>query len=215
MSSFYWIKTHAVIKRWFSNYVWDIPNNNKNVYLTFDDGPTPELTEWVLETLREHEIKATFFCIGNNIKQNPEIFKQVVAGGHTIGNHTFNHLNGWKFNNEEYFANAIASEQCIREYLPEFRENKLFRPPYGKIRASQARKLRSEGYRIIMWDVLSADFDKAITPEKCLKNVVHNTQEGTIIIFHDSVKAYANLKYALPRTIDLLKSKGFNFSAID
>jgi peptidoglycan/xylan/chitin deacetylase (PgdA/CDA1 family) len=212
---FYWIKTSRFIKLCFPNFVWDVPGKERKVYLTFDDGPTPEVTEWVLDTLASHGIKATFFCIGNNIENHPHIFRKVIDEGHTIGNHTFNHLNGWNTENEPYLNNVEAAENTIVALYPAFKINMLFRPPYGKIKASQSRRLRAQGYSIIMWDVLSADFDQSISPKKCLKNVIDNTRDGSIIIFHDSVKAFENLKYALPLTIEYLKSKGYEFGVIN
>lgn len=209
--SLYWIKTNAIIKRIFSNYIWDIPNGNNKIYLTFDDGPTPEITEWVLEKLDQHNAKATFFCIGKNIEAQPIIFKKIIAKGHAIGNHTFNHLNGWKTTTEEYLKNITLCEQSILKHkLP----SKVFRPPYGKINSIQAKKLRRKGYKIIMWDVLSADFDQSITNEKCLKNVVENIKPGSIIVFHDSQKASDNLKYALPKVLDFIDKKNFSYEII-
>jgi len=208
----YWVKTHRIIKRLFRGYVWDVPNTDNTVYLTFDDGPTPEVTEWALGVLREHGIKATFFCIGNNIEKHPDILQKAIDDGHTIANHTFNHLNGWKTGNAQYFGNVEACEKSIERrtgYKPV-----LFRPPYGKIKAAQAKWVRERGYSIIMWDVLSADFDQTITPEKCLQNVIRNTTSGSIIIFHDSVKAFQNLQYALPKAIENLKERGFRFEKL-
>lgn len=210
----YWVKTNLLIKKWFSGFVWSIPNHEKKIYLTFDDGPTPQITEWVLDVLAEHNIKATFFCIGNNIEKHPELFKKVIAAGHSIGNHTYNHLNGWNTKNDTYLENTIATESII-EKLHQNGTEKLFRPPYGKMKEAQAKVVRGMGYRIIMWDVLSADFDRSITPEKCLQNVIRNTREGSIIIFHDSEKAYPNLRHALPESIKYLKEKGFVFDRIN
>lgn len=210
----YWVKTGRIIKQLFKGYVWDIPTTAKVAYLTFDDGPTPEVTDFVLDVLAENNIKATFFCIGNNIEKHPDIFKRVIAVGHTIANHTYNHLNGWKTDFDTYMQNVQQCEESIAGRHSSFMENKLFRPPYGKIMASQARAVREMGYRIIMWDVLSADFDRSITPEQCLQNVVRNVQPGSVIIFHDSIKAEANMRYALPRAIEILKEKGYRFEAI-
>ena len=209
----YWVKTGTVIKRLFKGFVWDLPNTDNTIYLTFDDGPTPEVTEWVLSVLAEHDIKATFFCIGNNIEKHPDIFQKVIEGGHTIANHTYNHMNGWKTGDEIYFENIEATEHSIAKHSVMGRRT-LFRPPYGKIKGKQADEVRRRGYRIIMWDVLSADFDRTITPEKCLQNVTRNTRSGSVIIFHDSVKAFPNLEYALPKAIEYLKGKGFRFEAI-
>jgi peptidoglycan/xylan/chitin deacetylase (PgdA/CDA1 family) len=214
---FYWIKTNSLIKRIFSNYIWDIPNVDNKIYLTFDDGPTPEITEWVLNVLKEHQIKATFFCIGKNIQKHPAIFNKLIDNGHAIGNHTFNHLNGWNTLTREYLENIRMCQTLSDTYLNNKLNTvygKIFRPPYGKIKKSQSKKLRQLGYKIIMWDVLSADFDQTITPEKCLENVLQNTQSGSVIVFHDSAKAFKNLEYTLPRSIEVLKQKGFEFDII-
>lgn len=204
-----WVKTNKIIKELFSNYIWSIPTNEPKVYLTFDDGPTPEITEWVLEQLKQYNAKAAFFCIGNNIEKHPEIFKKVIAEGHSIGNHTFNHVKGWKTSNKMYFEEVQNCEESIQKLSAATPQPKLFRPPYGKIKPSQSKVLRKEGYKIIMWDVLSVDFDTTITPEKCLGNVIENIDNGSIIVFHDSIKAFPNLEYALPKTLDFLKNKGF------
>lgn len=218
----YWVKTHYLIKKVFSNYVWDIPNNEKKIYLTFDDGPTPEITNWVLDQLDQYNAKATFFCIGKNITAHPEIFNKIIEKGHAIGNHTHNHLNGWKTSIEEYIENSnqcsVVSNQIAEHKTADCILNsehcKLFRPPYGKIKAVQAKKLRQKDYKIIMWDVLSADFDQNITKEECLNNVISNTQSGSIIVFHDSVKAFKNLEYALPKTLEHLFKNNFVFETI-
>lgn len=216
--SFYWIKTNNLIKKIFSNYIWDLPNIENKIYLTFDDGPTPQITEWVLEELEKYNAKATFFCIGHNIEKHPEIFKKVIKEGHSIGNHTFNHLNGWKTSTKEYIENSnqwsvVSGQNADCKLNTEYCQ--LFRPPYGKIKPSQSKKLRQLGYKIIMWDVLSADFDTTISPEKCLENVLKNTTAGSIIVFHDSVKAFPNLEYALPKALKYWAEKGFLFEKLD
>lgn len=212
----YWIKTHSIIKRLFSNYVWDFPNDKKKVYLTFDDGPTPEITAWVLNQLEQYNAKATFFCIGKNIVNHPDLFSKIQEKGHSVGNHTHNHLNGWKTSTEEYIANFELCEATISNLKSQFSnlKSKIFRPPYGKIKAAQAKKLRQKGYKIIMWDVLSADFDQNITKEECLNNVITNTQSGSIIVFHDSVKAFKNLEYVLPKVLQYLSKNHFSFETI-
>ena len=199
----YWIKTHSIIKKIFKNFVWDIPNNENKIFLTFDDGPTPEITNWVVDELKKHNAKATFFCIGNNIQKHPDIYQNLIKDGHSVGNHTFDHLNGWKNNDEKYIENILLAENFINA------KTKLFRPPYGKIKPSQATKLRKLGYKIIMWDVLSADFDNEITPEKCLQNVLSNVKSGSIIVFHDSQKASKNLNHVLPKTLEFLSKNNF------
>lgn len=251
---FYWIKTHRLIKRLFSNQIWDLPNTEKKIYLTFDDGPNPGTTEWILDVLKKHGIRATFFCLGDNIHKHPNLFQKILSEGHVIGNHTYNHLQGWKTDNKKYLENVRLCEEEIKKQITESswqntedrnlitEDNtqtaetildkiktspinpytapnrlltKLFRPPYGKIRPSQTVQLRKKGYKIIMWDVLSADFDHKISPEQCLRNAVENTTQGSIIVFHDSKKAFGNVEYALPKAIEILKDKGFQFSTID
>lgn len=208
---FYWIKTSAFIKKCFSSYIWDLPNN-KTIYLTFDDGPTPEITAWVLALLKQENIKATFFCIGKNIEAQPELFQQIWNDGHSIGNHTHNHLNGWKTKTATYLKNVEKCEQIILDKTGQ--KPQLFRPPYGKIKRKQAKKIKELDYKIIMWDVLSADFDTEISPQKCLDNVISSVQSGSIIVFHDSEKASKNLKFALPKAISYLKQKGFIFETL-
>lgn len=210
----YWVKTGWFIKKLFPGYIWDIPNTGNTVYLTFDDGPTPEITEWVLHTLNKYNIKATFFCIGNNIDKHPEIFRKLLDDGHAIGNHTYSHPNGWDTQNTIYADDVSAGENSISTPYPEFTNNKLFRPPYGKLKRIQAKQIRKKGYKIIMWDVLSADFDMSISKEKCLKNVIESVRSGSIIIFHDSKKAAKNMQYALPIVIEELDKRGFQFDVI-
>lgn len=210
---FRWTKTNWFIKSIFSNYVWDIPNSENKVFLTFDDGPTPEITEWTLNQLKSYNAKATFFCIGDNITKFPEIFQKVISEGHSIGNHTFNHLNGWKTKTKNYINNSKLFETELKQLQTE--NCKLFRPPYGKIKLSQSRILRSQGYKIIMWDCISYDFDATISKETCLENVLKNVKSGSIIVFHDSKKAFLNLEYVLPRTLEFLKEKGFVCESIN
>ena len=208
------VKTSKWLKLLFPNYIWSIANTSKKVFLTFDDGPIPNVTEWVLDILKQENIKATFFCIGDNIRKHPEIFIRILAEGHSIGNHTSNHLNGWNTKTETYYKNAMLWETIATEANHSLPEQKLFRPPYGKIKNKQAKMLQKKGYEIIMWDVISYDFDPKITKEKCLENVLKNTTKGSVIVFHDSLKAKSNLEFALPKTIAALKLKGFQFDRI-
>jgi peptidoglycan/xylan/chitin deacetylase (PgdA/CDA1 family) len=168
-----------------------MPNNEKTLYLTFDDGPHPEITLFVLKQLKQYNAFATFFCIGKNVVAYPEVYKQIISEGHTTGNHTYNHLNGWRSNNEVYMKDIALASRHI--------DSNLFRPPYGRITSFQAKNLRAampgKNAKVIMWDVLSADFDIICTPQQCLANVVLATVQGSIIVFHDSEKAYPRLEY--------------------
>lgn len=210
---FYWVKTGWLIKKLFPKFVWSIKTNQKVVYLTFDDGPIPEATDFVLDQLKAFHAKATFFCIGNNIRQNPDIFRRILENGHAFGNHTFNHWNGWKTPENDYLENVRLCQDEI-DALTEDR-SRLMRPPYAKVTSAQANRLRQLGYKIVMWDVLSADFDQTITPEKCLENVLGNIRPGSIVIFHDSQKALRNMSFALPKTLEFLKKNGYECAALD
>ena len=201
----YWTKTHWFLKRLLPGLVWDVKTREKIVYLTFDDGPIPEATPWVLQQLQQYGARATFFCIGNNIAANPEIYNEIVRN-HAVGNHTYNHVNGWKASPADYLDEV---DKCSAVMKKTGAESMLFRPPYGKIKWAVARALKRQGYKIIMWDVLSGDFDHNIAPERCLQHVISNITPGSIIIFHDSVKAFKNLEYALPRTLKFLKDQGY------
>jgi len=198
-------KSPQLVKRYYQKLLWDIPNEENNIYLTFDDGPIPEITSWVLGILDQYQIKATFFCLGCNVKQHPDIYETIKNRGHSVGNHSFHHLNGWKTDDEEYLNDIAMCSQIV--------QSSLFRPPYGRVKKSQAEEL-IKSYQVVMWDVLSGDFDVKTSPEKCLKNVTKYTKSGSIIVFHDSEKAFQNLEYTLPRAIEALLEKGFNFKAI-
>lgn len=203
---FYTIKTPSIVQRVFSNYTWRFSSTSKEIYLTFDDGPTPEITDFVLDQLEKFNAKATFFCIGKNVKCHHELYERILKDGHSVGNHTFNHLNGYKTKNATYIENTKQASAHIH--------SELFRPPYGKVKSAQGKALLKQGYKIIMWDVLSGDFDESITPEKCLKNVLENTTNGSIIVLHDSKKAKEKIFYALPRILEYFTQKGIEFKAI-
>lgn len=194
----------------YPTLVWRMPPGNNDIYLTFDDGPIPGPTEFVLEELRKASIKATFFCIGDNVRKHPAVFENIVRDGHVIGNHTFNHLNGWSTRRENYLENVQQFEHTVRG--KNLKSNLLFRPPYGRITRAQIKSLAD--YRIVMWDVLSFDFNKSLSQEKCLKNTINAVRPGSIIVFHDSLKAERNMTYALPRLIDHFKEKNFNFKTL-
>lgn len=196
----------------FPKQLWSVSHTNKKVYLTFDDGPIPEVTEWVLAVLERYRIKATFFCIGDNIEKHPDIFQKIIRAKHQIGNHTHHHVNGWKTETKKYIEEVVQCTEKIEKHtgIPQH----LFRPPYGKIKPSQVRFLLKKKYKIVMWTVLSKDYDVKTTPQQCLQNAVRHSQAGSIIVFHDSLKAWKNLKYALPRTIELLLEKGYEFDVL-
>lgn len=210
----YWVKTNWLIKRLFRNMIWSVKTTDRDVYLTFDDGPIPEITPWVLEQLRLYDYKATFFCIGENAARNPEIVQQIIDEGHRIGNHTYNHLNGWKTTNKEYEENITSCQAELNKSDSNKKLPLLFRPPYGKITVRKAKLAQKLGYKIIMWDILSADFDSSISKEQCLKNVISNIRPGSIIVFHDSIKAFPHLQYVLPKVIAHLKLNGYECKSL-
>jgi peptidoglycan-N-acetylglucosamine deacetylase len=205
------VKIPFYIPLFFKNWVWRFPSKTSKVYLTFDDGPIPEVTENVLEILERQNIKATFFCIGDNIKKHPKIFQKLVSCGHAIGNHTYNHVKGWNVTTELYLENVKFCSEVILQHTI---ETKLFRPPYGRIKLSQAKALRKLGYKIIMWNVLSKDYDEKTKPKTCLNNIIKNTKSGSIIVCHDSIKAKNQLLPILEEAIITLKSKGFVFDTV-
>ncbi len=211
----YFTKTPRWIKTLYPNQLWSLPNTKSVIYLTFDDGPTPEITDWVLNTLQLYNAKATFFCIGNNIKKHPTIFNNIIKNQHSIGNHTFNHEMGWRTNNEDYVSSVLKTQEIIATTNSKTQNTKLFRPPYGKIKRSQSKLLNKQNYKIVMWSVLSWDFDTSVKVQRCLKNVINNTKSGDIIVFHDSVKAFDNLKVVLPKTLEYFSDKGFTFESIN
>jgi peptidoglycan-N-acetylglucosamine deacetylase len=194
---------------WFTpSLVWRKNTTEKVLYLTFDDGPHPIHTPFVLQQLKAFNAKATFFCIGNNVAQYPAMYKQIIMDGHAVGNHTYNHVNGRKTAKEAYVDDIKKAASII--------DSKLFRPPYGSITAAQVKALKKldKAYEIVMYNVLSADFDQAVTEEKCLENVINNANNGSIVVFHDSDKAAKNLYYALPKVLAHFASKGYSFNAL-
>lgn len=195
------------LKALFPRYKWRVDTRKKTIFLTFDDGPIPEITEYVMATLQQYNARATFFCIGDNVRKHPEIFSEILSQGHSVGNHTFNHMNGWKSDDTEYMANIALCEKQLNI------NTNLFRPPYGRMKKSQSRQLPATK-EIIMWDVLSGDFSPAITPETCLRKSIQYARPGSIVLFHDSLKAAKNMQYALPRFLDHFMNKGYRFEAL-
>lgn len=187
------------------NLIWSVKTDKKEVFLTFDDGPIPVVTPWVVETLEKYKAKATFFCVGDNVKKNQDVYKLILDKGHKIGNHTMNHLNGWTNFNKTYFENIEKCDNLIH--------SNLFRPPYGKIKPTQINYLKKK-YKIIMWDVLTKDYDESLAGEDCFEKVHKNCKPGSIVVFHDSLKAEKRLRIALPKTLDYLSKEGYTFSSL-
>lgn len=220
------VTTPKLAKSLFPDLVWDLPSKEKVLYLTFDDGPTPIVTDWTLDVLKQYNAKATFFCIGKNVNAHPFIFKRIIAEGHSVGNHTYNHIKGWKTNTKNYLKDIDEAQEVLNNQIPnsKFQDLKtakrkssivnIFRPPYGQIRPKQAKQLIKLGYKVIMWNVLAKDWDASISEKKCLENVVSNASSGDIIVFHDSIKAKNNLQYTLPKVLEYYDKKGFEFKRI-
>lgn len=210
----YWVKSPKWIKWLFPSYVWHISTPKKELFLTFDDGPDPAVTPFVLDQLKRYNAKATFFCIGECAKRQPMLLKRIKEEGHQIGNHTQHHLNGWSTNLKKYQLDILEAEKWL--YNSEPKKTKLFRPPYGKSTLSQRKFLKQQGYTSIMWSILSADFDTELTKEEVLNNVISNTtNKGSILIFHDSSKMRKNVIYCLPKVLKHFSEKGYQFKRID
>ena len=203
------IKTSKIFRIFYPSLLWEMPKTDKKtIYLTFDDGPHPLITPKVLEILKRYDAKATFFCIGNNVKKYPETFELVKIEGHAIGCHTFNHENGWKTKTDDYIKSFQAANELIH--------SNLFRPPHGKIKRSQLKKLQTSNSKLqtIAWTVIAYDWDHALSHEEVYQNVVRNAGDGSIVTFHDSLKAYNNMISALPKVLEYYKNKGFEFKSI-
>ena len=206
-------KSPWLTTKFFSDYTWKKPTDNKTIYLTFDDGPTPEVTNWVLEILKQYNAKATFFCIGNNIEKYPELFRKIIDENHKVANHTYYHEKGWKIKNQDYINSIIKTEKLICK-MDSNNKSKLFRPPYGQIRKAQGQTIMEMGYKIIMWSVLTQDWKSNISNEYCYKKTIKSINKGSIVVFHDSFKAEEKLKYLLPRVLEHFSSRGFNFKSL-
>jgi peptidoglycan/xylan/chitin deacetylase (PgdA/CDA1 family) len=199
------VKTPRLLKWLYPGLTWNESTAEKCIYLTFDDGPIPIVTPWVLKTLKKFEAKATFFCIGDNVRKHPDIFEQIKTEGHVIGNHTFHHINGWEKSTEKYWEEFLLCDEWVK--------SDLFRPPYGRITRAQIRRLKQErpDLKIIMWDVLSHDYLQNLKAENCLQSVLKNTSNGAIVVFHDSLKAWGRLEYVLPQALEYWTKKGYQF----
>jgi peptidoglycan/xylan/chitin deacetylase (PgdA/CDA1 family) len=187
------------------NYLWRKNSSEKVVYLTFDDGPVPEVTPQVLGILDDFDIKATFFCVGDNVKKFPELYREILLKGHSVGNHTFHHLNGFKVGQEQYLKDVEQASQLI--------DSRLFRPPYGKL-TRREKKILQQKFQIVLWDVISYDYDQNLSPSQVLKNVKSYSRSGSVILFHDSVKAKNNMLTVLPQAISFLLAKGYRFEKL-
>lgn len=211
------LKTARIFPKLFPQFTWHIPNKSKEIYLTFDDGPIPRITEWVIELLAKKGVQATFFCVGDNIRKHPQVFAQLLLAGHRVGNHTFNHLNGWTSSTNTYLENVEKCKNIIQEFS-EIQKNKeegrsIFRPPYGRIRPAQVAALLAH-YEIVLWDVLSGDFSPNLSPQRCLAKTSHYVSAGSIIVFHDSLKSERILRTVLPEFIANMLEEGYIFKTL-
>jgi peptidoglycan-N-acetylglucosamine deacetylase len=196
-----------ILSHFFPDVIFRVNTGEKKIYLTFDDGPTPEITPWVLEELKKYNARVTFFCVGSNVEKNPELLSEISSQGHSAGNHTMHHLNGWEISRSDYCEDVKQCEDVLKE-------SRFFRPPFGKLTPAQYFSLKKK-YRIAMWDVLSRDFDSAISEEKCLQRVITKSKPGSVVVFHDSMKAEKNLRYTLPRVLEYFSGRGFSFSVLN
>ena len=209
----YTVSPPAVFRAVYPKRLWRIPTVDKVLYLTFDDGPIPEVTPWVLEQLKFFNAKATFFCIGDNVAKHPEVFQQVLSEGHRVGNHTQHHIKGWRSTLEAYLKEVrLCQLQMLQHHSDS--DSQLFRPPYGQIKSRQSKKLRDLGYQVVMWDVLSADFDTSLDAKACTKNVIEHAKPGSVIVYHDSIKAWPRLEASLPAVLKYFSEKGYEFRCI-
>ena len=205
----YLVKTPFWLRALYPACAWRMPSTDKVIYLSFDDGPHPEATAFVLDQLKKYDAKASFFCIGKNVLSYANIYEQIIQEGHVVGNHTYDHLNGWKTDTATYLENIKSATNLIA--------SNLFRPPYGRIKRSQLKKItadKTQPRRIIMWDVLSGDFDLKLSGEQCARNVIKHAQPGSIVVFHDSAKAWDRLQVALPAVLDYFSNLGYRFDVI-
>ncbi|MFI3282587.1 MAG: polysaccharide deacetylase family protein [Rikenellaceae bacterium] len=199
------LKPPHIIQRIFPDLVWEIDDPN-GVFLTFDDGPTPGITEWILSTLRKYDAKATFFVLGKNVEMYPDLYEMILADGHKVANHTYSHQKGWGMSLERYVEDVDFANDTIN--------SDLFRPPYGQITPSQSRLL-GQRFKLIMWSIISRDYNQRLSQKKCFENVAKHLKAGEIIVFHDSEKSFRNMSYALPRILKLTKELGLQCKSIN
>jgi peptidoglycan/xylan/chitin deacetylase (PgdA/CDA1 family) len=213
---FYPFRIPSFIQRVFPKYLWSKSMDEEVIYLTFDDGPTPEITPWVLNLLEQYNAKATFFCIGKNLRQHPVLVRQIVEQQHKIGNHSFSHLKGWQTKSKNYINDILQAAEIIQSTTNNTAINQklLFRPPYGQITKTQANVLIDKGFTIVLWNILTGDFDPNLNPEKSLKKTLKNTKPGSIVVFHDSLKAKKNLQYILPNVLKHWSQQGYQFKTL-
>jgi peptidoglycan/xylan/chitin deacetylase (PgdA/CDA1 family) len=202
----YLVKTPWWLKKLYPGCLWDMPGKERTFYLTFDDGPHPDITPFVLDVLKKYNARATFFCIGKNAEQYPEVYKRILAEGHATGNHTQHHINGWKNSDENYLHDIRLADHFI--------QSSLFRPPYGRMKRSQVKKILSDNRIIVMWNILAGDWDASVSPEKCFDRVIKKISDGDILVYHDSEKAWERMSFALPRLLETFTAVGYRFEKI-
>jgi peptidoglycan/xylan/chitin deacetylase (PgdA/CDA1 family) len=203
----YLVKKPRWLKKLYGKCTWEVSTREKILFLTFDDGPHPSLTPFVLEELKKYEAKATFFCLGANVERRPELYQQLIREGHAVGNHTYSHFDGWRTRNRTYYDDVLRAQRFVA--------SRLFRPPHGHITPFQVRKLRSAfGLHVVMWSIMSGDFDPNTAPEQCYSNVASHAVPGSIVVLHDNDAAGTNLRYVLPRLLSEFSAKGYRFLAL-
>lgn len=205
---FYLVKSPWLLRKMYADCIWKIDTEEKILFLTFDDGPHPQATSFVLDALRDYDAFGTFFCIGKNVEEHRDVYNRILEAGHRTGNHTYDHLNGWKTEDSVYLKSIVRAGELI--------DSDLFRPPYGRISKFQLSALKGERFKMktVMWSVLSGDFDVSAKPENCYLNVVNHAKPGSIVVFHDSMKAFSNLRSTLPKVLEHYSRKGYRFAKL-
>lgn len=207
----YLVHTPVWLQSLYPKRVWRDKSHQDSIYLTFDDGPIPQVTPWVLDQLKQARALATFFVIGDNVRKHPDVFERVLKEGHKVGNHTYHHLKQPAVSAAQYLQDI---DQCTAQLAQHGLETNLFRPPYGKLSSKLARSIQGQGVKVVMWDVLSADFDTTLSGKDCLNNVLDHIAPGSIVVFHDSLKAESRLKYCLPKVLEFINKKGWQCKAL-